>query len=381
METLSKLGRQAEIPSVYDEMVCRFGEDNTPFIRKYLAKALCEKAYYFTQLAKKENSFAAYALTLYDELLQKFGNDTDTIIKQEVAWAMRNKSNALFTLERYDDAIKACDACIQKFSNETDTEIKQQVAIAMLGKGVALSNLNRIDDAIKACDACIQKFGNETDTTIKQKVAKAMKNKGVTLSILKRYDDAIKACDACIQKFGNETDTTIKQTVAKAMFEKGAALSNLKRDDDAIEVYDALIEKFSNETDIAIKREIVRDVVFRMLTYITNGDFGKKFYDVKDNNFFLHAKKTCDRLLKKFSNKNDIKTKKMLVIVRLIFYAQEVGWYDYELNKAYRHLSLAKDEAIKQWILPAIITEQGEFLRFSQSSDLGKFLEELYQSV
>ena len=252
METLSKLERQAEIPSVYDEMVCRFGEDNTPFIRKYLAQALYEKASYFGHLAEKENSLAAYALTLYDELLQKFGNDTDTIIKQEVAWAMRNKSNALFTLERYDDAIKACDACIQKFGNETD---------------------------------------------------------------------------------------------------------------------------------IAIKREIVRDVVFRMLTYITNGDFGKKFYDVKDNNFFLHAKKTCDRLLKKFSNKNDIQTQKMLVIVRLIFYAQEVGWYDYELNKAYRHLSLAKDEAIKQWILPAIITEQEEFLRFSQSSDLGKFLEELYQSV
>ena len=38
IETLSKLERQAEISSVYDEMVCRFGEDNTPFIRKYLAK-------------------------------------------------------------------------------------------------------------------------------------------------------------------------------------------------------------------------------------------------------------------------------------------------------------------------------------------------------
>ena len=81
METLSKLERQAEIPSVYDEMVCRFGEDNTPFIRKYLAKALCEKDYYFTQLAKKGNSFAAYALALYDELLQKFSNETDTEIK------------------------------------------------------------------------------------------------------------------------------------------------------------------------------------------------------------------------------------------------------------------------------------------------------------
>ncbi|MBO6036246.1 MAG: hypothetical protein J6P38_04105, partial [Acetobacter sp.] len=88
METLSKLERQAEIPSVYDEMVCRFGEDNTPFIRKYLAQALYEKASYFGHLAEKENSLAAYyALALYDELLQKFGNETDTIIKQKVARA------------------------------------------------------------------------------------------------------------------------------------------------------------------------------------------------------------------------------------------------------------------------------------------------------
>ena len=55
METLSKLERQAEIPSVYDEMFCRFGEDNTPFIRKYLAQALYEKARFLDSLPKKRN--------------------------------------------------------------------------------------------------------------------------------------------------------------------------------------------------------------------------------------------------------------------------------------------------------------------------------------
>ena len=90
METLSKLERQAEIPSVYDEMVCRFGEDNTPFIRRYLAKALFEKARYFGHLAEKENSLAAYALTLYDELLQKFGNETDTEIQKIIKEAREN---------------------------------------------------------------------------------------------------------------------------------------------------------------------------------------------------------------------------------------------------------------------------------------------------
>ncbi len=216
MGTLSKLEREAEIPSVYDEMVCRFGEDNTPFIRKYLAKALFEKARYFGQLAEKENSLAAYALTLYDELLQKFGNETDTEIKQEVARAMLGKGAALCILKRVDDVIKAYDACIQKFSNETDTEIKQYVALAMKNKGDCLFILNRYDDAIKAYDACIQKFSNETDTEIKKYVALAMKNKGVALSNLDRCDDAIKACDACIEKFGNETDTEIQKIVKEA---------------------------------------------------------------------------------------------------------------------------------------------------------------------
>ena len=143
METLSKLKRQAEIPSVYDEMFCRFGEDNTPFIRRYLAKALFEKARYFGHLAEKENSLAAYALALYDELLQKFGNETDTEIKQEVANAMFGKGIALSNLKREEDAIKAYDACIQKFGNETDTTIKQTVAMAMRNKGIVLDNFNR----------------------------------------------------------------------------------------------------------------------------------------------------------------------------------------------------------------------------------------------
>ena len=125
METLSKLGRQAEISSVYDEMVCRFGEDNTPFIRKYIAQALCEKAHYFGQL--KEKSFSAYAFTLYDELLQKFGNETDTEIKRVVALAMKCKGDLLSNLNRKEDAIKTYDALLQKFGNETDTEIQKIV--------------------------------------------------------------------------------------------------------------------------------------------------------------------------------------------------------------------------------------------------------------
>ena len=175
MGTLSKLKRQAEIPSVYDEMVCRFGEDNTPFIRKYLAKALFEKASYFGHLAEKENSLAAYALTIYDELLQKFGNETDITIKQTVAKAMFGKGVALSNLKRkrYDDAIKAYDACIQKFGNETDTEIKQEVAKAMFRKVDLLFDLKRVDDAIKAYDACIQKFSNETDKGIQETVKEA----------------------------------------------------------------------------------------------------------------------------------------------------------------------------------------------------------------
>ena len=143
METLSKLERQAEIPPIYDEMICRFGADNTPFIRKYLAKALLAKASYFVQLAEREKSLSDYALALYDELIQKFDNETDKEIKeikQKVAKAMFGKGSCLGNLIRYDDALKANDELIEKFGNETDTKIKQYVARAMYRRILNLRN-------------------------------------------------------------------------------------------------------------------------------------------------------------------------------------------------------------------------------------------------
>ena len=227
METLSKLERQAEIPPVYDEMICRFGADNTPFIRKYLAKALLAKALYFAQLAEREESFVSYALALLDELIQKFDNETDKEIKeikQIVAKAMSWKGNALYyALDRDDDAVKAYDEFIEKFGNETDKEIKEikrQVAEAMYDKGQCLRyDLDRKEDAVKAYDEFIEKFGNETDIEIKQKVAKAMYDKGQCLYYLDRDDDALKAYDDLIQKFSNETDEEIQKTIKEAIDE------------------------------------------------------------------------------------------------------------------------------------------------------------------
>ena len=54
----------------------------------------------------------------------------DIEIKQQVAGAMYEKGDRLYYLNRYDDAIKAYDACIQKFSNETEDEVTADVRVS-----------------------------------------------------------------------------------------------------------------------------------------------------------------------------------------------------------------------------------------------------------
>ena len=167
--------------------------------------------------------------TLYNTVASKHYIDIDTVKDILSVSEIENKftdpfvkvvflSNvvgfALYSLGRYDEAIKSFDEAIG---------IKLEDATAHYLKGLALSDLGRKDEAIKSYDEAIK---------LNPKYANAYGYKGNVLSALGRNEEAIECYDAVIRR--NPDD-------AKAYYNKGLALSALGRNEEAIRSYDEAV--------------------------------------------------------------------------------------------------------------------------------------------
>jgi tetratricopeptide (TPR) repeat protein len=116
------------------------------------------------------------------------------------------EGNTLYSLQRYDEAIRAFDQAIRLDPN---------YASAHYNKGNSLGNLQRYDEAIRAFDQAIRLDPN---------YAAAYYNKGNSLHNLQRYDEAISAFDQAIRLNPNDPS---------AYYNKGVALQHLRRNNEA----------------------------------------------------------------------------------------------------------------------------------------------------
>ena len=123
--------------------------------------------------------------------------------------------NALYRLERYEDAIASYDKAL---------EVKPDNHEAWYNRGVALSALGRNDDAITSYDKALE---------VKPDKHEAWNNRGVALSALGRNDDAITSYDKALE---------VKPDYYRAWDNRGDALMHLERYEEAIAGYNQAIE-------------------------------------------------------------------------------------------------------------------------------------------
>jgi tetratricopeptide (TPR) repeat protein len=125
-----------------------------------------------------------------------------------------SKGLALYSLNRYDEAIIAFDHAIQIAPNNS---------IVYFHQGVVFDALDWYNEAVDAYDQAIQINPNYADAHF---------NKGNTLRLLERYEEAIPAYDQAI---------LLNPNIADAHFNKGNTLHNLRRYEEAISTYDQAI--------------------------------------------------------------------------------------------------------------------------------------------
>jgi tetratricopeptide (TPR) repeat protein len=92
-------------------------------------------------------------------------------------WGWRNKGGALYSLGKYDEAIKCYDKAI---------EIDPDNPVVWNNKGLALNSLGKYDEAITSYDKAIEIDPDDADT---------WNNKGLALNSLGKYDEAKKCYD------------------------------------------------------------------------------------------------------------------------------------------------------------------------------------------
>jgi len=255
-DVLVDLKREEDAIKAFDEVVRRFGNDEVPAVREKVARGMVNKGVGLGRLKREEEE-----IKVYDEVVRRFGDDGAPAVREKVAIGMHNKAGVLSQLKRDEDAIKAYDEMVRRFGDDEAPAIREKVAIGMRNKGVVLGRLKREEDAIKAYDELVRRFGDDETPAVREEVAKGMVNKGFVQERLKCEEDAIKAYDEVVRRFGDDEAPAVRDKVASGLVNKGIFLRRLKRDEDAIKAYDELVCRFGDDEAPAVREQVASGMV------------------------------------------------------------------------------------------------------------------------
>ena len=242
--------------AIYDEMVSRFGDSETPAILEWATIALLKKGLVLDELNR-----ATEALATYDDAVRRFGESRSLTILQWIAPAMVMRGLVLQRLNRMADALAANDELVGCFGEHEAPILAEHVAKALVNKAQILQRLGRADDALATYDDVARRFGENSTQFPVRYVVEALVNKGLVLQRLNRTAAALAACDDVVRRFGEDETPAILEWVATAQINRGLALQLLNRADEALVAYDEVARQFEKGEAAPFVRQVVTALV------------------------------------------------------------------------------------------------------------------------
>ncbi len=163
----------------------RTGDLSVAFPPSAVAKELFEKARALEKAGRLKDAVGAW-----DEVLQRFGTNDSEVFRHTVARALQSKGTALLNARRFDDALATWDDFVRRFAVAEDETLRDGVALALVGKGAALLALDRADEAIAVWDEALRRLGTGEGYRGPEFLALAMNSRGVALARSERLDEA-----------------------------------------------------------------------------------------------------------------------------------------------------------------------------------------------
>ena len=242
--TLGLAEQGADELAAFDDVVARFGADESSGVRTWVASALLNKAISLGEQEQLEASIAAH-----DELVTRFSTSDDADLPGYVASALGGASAMLVRAERWDEAIATCDELVAWFSGSSDEDVRENVARALNRKAFALEQLGRARAALPVYDELSSRFGEAPEPALRVQVAFGLTSKAGALGELRRDQEAIVVADAVVDRFGDDDDPEIRERVAWALIGRGGRLLALHRVGEGLRSFDEVVGRFEDDED------------------------------------------------------------------------------------------------------------------------------------
>jgi tetratricopeptide (TPR) repeat protein len=225
--------------AIYENIARRLGEDDSPFVREWIVKALSLHATTFWW--NREPG----AVAIYEEIDRRFGKDPG--LRQWVAMALYDKSLAL----EYDsprDNLKAgnqaeiavYEEVDRRFGEDASPAVRKWVITALLGKAGILWRQKAEDAAFAIYDEIDRRFGKDDSPIVRDRIAMMLYNKGWFLQDRGKYDAAIAVYDEIDRRFGKDNFPAIHKWIVMALRDK----ARIKKADAAIAIYEDIERRF-----------------------------------------------------------------------------------------------------------------------------------------
>ena len=245
--TLGALNRPEEALAAYEEVQLRFGGSDSPALLATVGKALVNKGVRLDALDRPEEALAAY-----EEVQRRFGGSDAPAILEAVAKALFNKGFTLRALDRPEEALAAYEEVQHRLGGSNAPALLEVVSGALVNKGLTLDALDRPEEALAAYEEVQRRFGGNDSPALLETVGKALFNKGVRLGALNRSEEALAVWEEALRRFGGSDAPALPETVGKALVNKGRALSALGQPEEALAAWEEALHRFGGSDSPAL---------------------------------------------------------------------------------------------------------------------------------
>jgi tetratricopeptide (TPR) repeat protein len=279
-DRLRNLHRHGEAVDTYDDLLCRFADNDA--LRPYVVRALASKVATLRDHGRNEDlavaeaeeaSFAessepaittaeiklaarrrqgwATDMAESELVIASFADSTDPARIREVAAALVHRSDCLvYYDDAYDDAVDAYQEVVDRYGSSTDPAVLRLVAQALFMKHHVLSTwLGQV--GFDVYDDLVDRFSDAADPTLRSYVAAALRGKGEAFSRLGDVQRAIAVCDDVVTRFGD--DPTLGYQCAWALVSKATKLIRLTELEEAVALCDDVLARFGDVSESVAK--------------------------------------------------------------------------------------------------------------------------------